>query len=88
MAFAPIPARIPADWPMRGHSRAVHVRPHLWHVQVMGTGPLVLLLHGAGASTHTWRSLAPLLAKHYTLVDARPSRSGFLPRRQPDAARP
>ncbi len=34
----------------------------------MGTGPLVLLLHGAGASTHTWRSLAPLLAEHYTLV--------------------
>ncbi len=68
MAFAPIPARIPPDWPMREHSRAVHVRPHLWHVQVMGAGPLMLLMHGTGASTHTWRRLAPLLAPHYTLV--------------------
>jgi magnesium chelatase accessory protein len=68
MAFAPIPARVPPDWPMREYSRAVHVRPHLWHVQVTGDGPLLLLLHGTGASTHTWRRLAPLLAPHYTLV--------------------
>lgn len=68
MAFAPIPVRVPPDWPMRAASRAVHVRPHLWHVQGMGQGPLVLLLHGAGASTHSWRALAPLLAPRFTLV--------------------
>jgi magnesium chelatase accessory protein len=68
VAFAAIPARVPADWPMREHSRAVHVQPHLWHVQVMGAGPLLLLLHGAGASSHTWRALAPLLSRQYTLV--------------------
>ncbi|MFN7269728.1 MAG: alpha/beta fold hydrolase BchO [Cereibacter sp.] len=68
MAFAPIPVRVPPDWPMRPASRAVHVRPHLWHVQGMGQGPLVLLLHGAGASTHSWRALAPLLAPRFTLV--------------------
>lgn len=68
MAFAPIPARVPPDWPMREASRAVHLRPHLWHVQVMGQGPLLLLLHGAGASTHSWRALAPLLAPSFTLV--------------------
>jgi hypothetical protein len=28
--------------------------PHRWHVQVTGTGADVLLLHGAGASAHTW----------------------------------
>lgn len=68
MAFAPIPARLPADWPMRAQSRTVHVTPHLWHVQETGSGPLILMLHGSGASTHTWRNLAPLLAAHYRLV--------------------
>jgi len=53
---------------MRAASRAVHVRPHLWHVQGMGQGPLLLLLHGAGASTHSWRALAPLLAPRFTLI--------------------
>lgn len=28
----------------------------------------MLLLHGTGAATHTWRGLAPLLAEHFTLV--------------------
>jgi len=28
----------------------------------------LLLLHGAGASTHSWRALAPLLAAQFTLV--------------------
>jgi magnesium chelatase accessory protein len=34
----------------------------------MGEGPVILLLHGTGASTHSWRGLLPLLAKHYTIV--------------------
>lgn len=68
MAYAPIPASVPPDWPMRDASRFIHVSPHLWHVQVTGTGPLILLLHGTGASTHTWRALAPLLAQHFTVV--------------------
>ena len=29
----------------------------------MGEGPLVLLLHGTGAATHSWRGLMPLLAR-------------------------
>ena len=28
------------------------------------TRPLILLIHGTGASTHSWRDLAPLLAEH------------------------
>jgi len=39
-----------------------------WHVQQMGAGPVLLLLHGTGASTHSWRSLAPLLANRFTVV--------------------
>jgi magnesium chelatase accessory protein len=46
-----------------------------WHVQQMGQGtsptpgdrPL-LLLHGTGASTHSWRALAPLLSAHTDLL--------------------
>ncbi|MEO8936271.1 MAG: alpha/beta fold hydrolase BchO [Burkholderiaceae bacterium] len=39
-----------------------------WHVQVMGRGPTVLLLHGTGASGHSFRSLAPLLAERFTVI--------------------
>ncbi|MFM2427858.1 MAG: hypothetical protein RL707_1685 [Pseudomonadota bacterium] len=28
----------------------------------------VLLLHGTGASTHSWRHLIPLLRDHYTVI--------------------
>ena len=66
--MCPFRRRCRADWPMRECSRFCNVAPHLWHVQVMGSGPLLLLLHGTGASTHTWRALAPLLARDYTLV--------------------
>lgn len=48
---------IPADWPLRERSRIVRCRPHSWHVQTMGTGPDVLLLHGAAASGHSFHRL-------------------------------
>ncbi len=47
----------PDDWPGRSVSRIVQSKPHRWHVQVTGKGPDVLLLHGAGASSHSWASL-------------------------------
>jgi magnesium chelatase accessory protein len=50
------------DWPLRQHSRMVQTPALRWHVQQLGQGPRVLLLHGTGASTHSWRGLAPLLA--------------------------
>ncbi len=34
----------------------------------MGTGPTLLLLHGAGAATHSYRDLAPLLAREFTVI--------------------
>lgn len=39
-----------------------------WHVQVAGAGPVMLLVHGTGAATHSWRGLLPLLAQHFTVV--------------------
>ena len=56
------------DWPNRAFSRFVGAGGLRWHVQVMGEGPVVLLIHGTGASTHSFRKLAPLLAPYYTLV--------------------
>lgn len=56
------------DWPNRDASRFVRAGGLRWHVQVMGDGPVLVLLHGAGAATHSWRTLAPLLAKSHTIV--------------------
>ena len=56
------------DWPNRGASRFVLAAGLWWHVQVMGSGPVVLLLHGTGAATHSWRDVAPLLARDFTVV--------------------
>jgi magnesium chelatase accessory protein len=57
-----------ADWPLRRHSRLVECDGLRWHVQLLGQGPPVLLIHGTGASTHSWRGVAPLLAAHHTVV--------------------
>jgi magnesium chelatase accessory protein len=56
------------DWPNRESSRFVSADGLVWHVQVMGDGPVVLLLHGTGASTHSFRTLAPILASRFTVV--------------------
>lgn len=56
------------DWPNRAASRFVEAAGVRWHVQVMGEGPVLLLLHGTGAATHSWRDVAPLLAKTHTVV--------------------
>jgi len=56
------------DWPNRDASRFVRTEGLRWHVQQMGRGPVLLLLHGTGASTHSWRALAPLLAKRFTVL--------------------
>jgi magnesium chelatase accessory protein len=54
-------------WPHQDHSRHVAAGELLWHVQRMGPAgaPAVLLLHGTGASCHTWRGLLPLLARQF-----------------------
>lgn len=62
------PERRPPDWPMAAHSRVVACRPHRWHVQEMGEGPLLLLIHGAGGATQSWRHLMPMLARTHRVV--------------------
>lgn len=56
------------DWPNRDSSTFVTAAGLRWHVQRMGSGPVLLLVHGTGAATHSWRDLAPLLAKWFTVV--------------------
>ncbi len=56
------------DWPLREHSRFVTAGGVRWHVQVFGSGPVALLLHGTGAASHSWRALAPLLASRYSVL--------------------
>jgi magnesium chelatase accessory protein len=56
------------DWPNRSASRFVETGGIRWHVQVLGNGPALLLVHGTGAATHSWRGLAPLLARYFTVI--------------------
>lgn len=56
------------NWPNRAASRFVAAGGITWHVQVTGDGPLLLMLHGTGASTHSWAALIPLLSRRFTIV--------------------
>lgn len=60
------------DWPLRSASRFVSAGGLTWHVQEMGPeiegGPLIVLLHGTGAATHSWRGLMPLLARDNRVI--------------------
>jgi magnesium chelatase accessory protein len=56
------------DWPNREASRFLRAGGLDWHVQVAGQGPVMLLLHGTAAATHSWRDVIPLLAPHATVV--------------------
>ena len=59
-----------ADWPNRAASRFVAAAGLDWHIQEMGDAqaPALLLLHGTGAATHSWRALAPLLSAHFRVI--------------------
>ena len=65
---APAWEREGADWPNREASRFVEAGGVTWHVQVMGHGPALLLLHGTGGASHSFRDLAPLLAERFTVI--------------------
>ena len=59
------------NWPHRAHSRFVHAAGLRWHVQLFDEDvdlPTVLLLHGTGASTHSWRGLIPLLTPYFKVL--------------------
>jgi magnesium chelatase accessory protein len=61
-------ARDGRDWPNREASRFVDAAGLGWHVQVMGEGPVVLLVHGTGASSHSFGELAKILSGAFTVV--------------------
>lgn len=74
------------DWPNRDASQFVRAGNLVWHVQTAGRGPVLLLAHGMGASTHSFRDLLPALAHHFTVVapdlpghafTSRPPRNGL-----------
>lgn len=58
------------DWPHREASRFVEAAGLRWHIQEFGRpeAPTLLLLHGTGAATHSWRGLAPLLARDFFVI--------------------
>lgn len=66
----------PHDWPERRASLRVRCLPHDWHVQRWGEGPDLLLLHGAGASAHSWHPLVPFLAGYRRIAPDLPGQ-GF-----------
>jgi magnesium chelatase accessory protein len=55
-------------WPHRETSQFVEAGGARWHVQRMGSGRPLLLLHGTGASVHSWRGLMPLLARDNEVI--------------------
>ena len=68
MPDRPLWERDGRDWPNRIASRFVTAAGLRWHVQEMGQGPPLLLLHGTAASTHSWRDLMPILAARFRVL--------------------
>ena len=60
------------QWPHRLHSRFVQAAGLGWHVQQFAAArpnaPDALLIHGTGASTHSWRALIGLLTPHFNVL--------------------
>lgn len=57
-----------AFWPRAETSRFVAVGDIDFHVQVSGAGEDILLLHGAGASAHSFAGLAARLSERYRVI--------------------
>lgn len=56
------------DWPNREYSQFVQADGLRWHVQRAGHGPTLLLLHGTGSASHSWRGLLPLLMPYFDVI--------------------
>jgi len=58
------------DWPFRAASHFVEAAGYRWHVQLIGpeTAPALLLIHGTGAASFSWRNLVPYLQDGYRLI--------------------
>lgn len=55
-------------WPHAQHSRFLQANGIDWHVQTLGQGPCMLLLHGTGSGNFSWRGLLEPLSRHYSVV--------------------
>lgn len=64
-------------WPHHEWSRFVHAGGLRWHVQQHGQGAGLLLIHGTGSSTHSWRAVMPLLTPHYAVLNVDLPGHGF-----------
>lgn len=60
-SFAEVRREVPAD-------QLVRVGGQLVHVEQAGAGEPVVLLHGFGASTYSWRKVMPALAESHRVV--------------------
>jgi len=60
-SFAEIRREVPAD-------RFVRVGDQFVHTEQMGAGEPVILLHGFGGSTYSWRKILPELARSHRVV--------------------
>ncbi|WP_299286839.1 alpha/beta fold hydrolase BchO [uncultured Tateyamaria sp.] len=57
-----------SSWPNADLSRRVQGPIHRWHIQEAGKGETMLLLHGAGGSTHSYRRLIAPLSEHQHVI--------------------
>lgn len=55
-------------WPNSDTASIVQSGATSWLVQRSGTGPSVLMLHGTGASSHSWRGLTAGLSPHFEVI--------------------
>jgi len=77
--------RVKGEWPNGDASRFLRAGSVRWHVQRGGEGPELLLLHGTGASTHSWFRLFPLLARDFSVTAPDLPGHGFTARPDPSS---
>ena len=57
-------------WPHYEYSKFLETDKFVWHYQLIGKpgNPIMLLIHGAGASSHSWANLIPKLQEFQILA--------------------
>ena len=80
------PPDVPAVWPEKVYYRNVSVLGHRIFYRESGRAgrPVILLLHGFPASSHSYRELIPLLSGRYHILAPDYLGSGFSDRPSPD----